>query len=155
MCCGALRSATEKAKKVTQRCGEVFRYAIVTGRAEYNPALDLTSAMQRHESNHFPFLTPKELHDFFNALLGYSESALVVLASRLLIIIGLRPGELSGAFWDEIYIIMAVWEIPASPMKKHRSRVVQLSRQALTLILQIQELSGNYPLMFLGRTTRE
>ncbi len=32
------RGATEKAKKVRQRCGEVFRYAIVTGRAEYNPA---------------------------------------------------------------------------------------------------------------------
>lgn len=111
--------------------------------------------MQRHESNHFPFLTPKELHDFFNALLGYSESALVVLASRLLIIIGLRPGELRGASGDEINIIMAVWEIPASPMKMRRSRVVPLSRQALTLIRQIQELSGNYPLMFPGRTTRE
>ena len=44
------RGATEKAKKVRQRCGEVFRYAIVTGRAEYNPAPDLTSAMQGHES---------------------------------------------------------------------------------------------------------
>lgn len=43
------RGATEKAKKVRQRCGEVFRYAIVTGRAEYNPAPDLTSAMQGHE----------------------------------------------------------------------------------------------------------
>ena len=90
--------------------------------------------MQRHESNHFPFLAPKELHDFFNALLGYSESALVILAIRLLIIIGLRPGELRGAFWDEIKIIMAVWVIPASPMKMRRSRVVSLSRQTLTLI---------------------
>src|SRR5471030_167680 len=72
------RGATEKAKKVRQRCGEVFRYAIVTGRAEYNPAPDLTSAMQGHESNHYPFLTPKELPDFFKALDAYSGSALVV-----------------------------------------------------------------------------
>lgn len=49
------RGATEKAKKVRQRCGEVFRYAIVTGRAEYNPAPDLTSAMQGHESTHSRF----------------------------------------------------------------------------------------------------
>lgn len=79
------RGATEKARKVRQCCGEVFRYAIVTGRAEYNPAPDLTSAMQGHESNHFPFLTPKELPDFFNALSGYSGSELVVFAARCVI----------------------------------------------------------------------
>lgn len=87
------RGATEKAKKVRQRCGEVFRYAIVTGRAEYNPAPDLTSAMQGHESNHYPFLTAKELPDFFKALSSYSGSALVVMAARLLIITGLRRGN--------------------------------------------------------------
>lgn len=145
------RGATEKAKKVRQRCGEVFRYAIVTGRAEYNPAPDLTSAMQGHESNHYPFLTPKELPDFFKALSGYTGSALVVLAARLLIITGLRTGELRGAFWDEINISKAVWEIPASRMKMRRPHVVPLSGQALTLIGQLQELTGNYPLMFPGR----
>lgn len=145
------RGATEKAKKVRQRCGEVFCYAIVTNRAEYNPAPDLTSAMQGHESNHYPFLTPKELPDFFKALSGYTGSALVVLAARLLIITGLRTGELRGAFWDEINIRKAVWEIPASRMKLRRPHVVPLSRQALTLIGQLQELTGNYPLMFPGR----
>lgn len=145
------RGATEKAKKVRQRCGEVFRYAIITGRAEYNPAPDLTNGMQGHESNHYPFLTQKELPDFFKALSGYTGSALVVLAARLLIITGLRTGELRGAFWDEIKISKAVWEIPASRMKMRRPHVVPLSRQALTLIGQLQELTGNYPLMFPGR----
>nr|WP_323869991.1 integrase arm-type DNA-binding domain-containing protein [Xenorhabdus sp. CUL] len=37
------RGATEKLKKVRQRCGEVWKYAIITGRAEYNPAPDLAS----------------------------------------------------------------------------------------------------------------
>lgn len=145
------RGATEKARKVRQRFGKVFRYAIVTGRAEYNPVPDLASAMQGHESNYFPFLTPKELLDFFNALSGYSGCELVVLAVRLLIITGLRPGELRGAFWDEINISKAVWEIPASRMKMRRPHVVPLSRQALTLIGQIQELTGNYPHVFPGR----
>ena len=35
------RGALEKLRKVRQRCGEVFRYAIITGKAEYNPAPDL------------------------------------------------------------------------------------------------------------------
>ncbi|WP_275429978.1 tyrosine-type recombinase/integrase, partial [Serratia marcescens] len=88
------------AKKVRQRCGEVFRYAIVTGRAEYNPAPDLTSAMQGHESSHYPFLNAPELPSFFEALSRYSGSELVVLAARLLIITGLRTGELRGATWQ-------------------------------------------------------
>ena len=145
------RGATEKAKKVRQRCGEVFRYAIVTGRAEYNPAPDLTSAMQGHESNHYPFLTAKELPDFFKALSSYSGSALVVMAARLLIITGLRTGELRGALWDEIDFNKAIWEIPASRMKMRRPHIVPLSDQALSLIGKIREITGNYPLMFPGR----
>ena len=145
------RGATEKAKKVRQRCGEVFRYAIVTGRAEYNPAPDLTSAMQGHESNHYPFLTAKELPDFFKALSSYSGSALVVMAARLLIITGLRTGELRGALWDEIDFNKAIWEIPASRMKMRRPHIVPLSEQALSLIGKIREITGNYPLMFPGR----
>ena len=145
------RGATEKAKKVRQRCGEVFRYAIVTGRAEYNPAPDLTSAMQVHDSNHYPFLTAKELPDFFKALSSYSGSALVVMAARLLIITGLRTGELRGALWDEIDFNKAIWEIPASRMKMRRPHIVPLSEQALSLIGKIREITGNYPLMFPGR----
>ena len=145
------RGATEKAKKVRQRCGEVFRYAIVTGRAEYNPAPDLTSAMQGHESNYYPFLTTKELPDFFKALSSYSGSALVVMAARLLIITGLRTGELRGALWDEIDFNKAIWEIPASRMKMRRPHIVPLSEQALSLIGKIREITGNYPLMFPGR----
>ncbi|MDZ4034461.1 tyrosine-type recombinase/integrase [Kluyvera ascorbata] len=145
------RGATEKAKKVRQRCGEVFRYAIVTGRAEYNPAPDLTSAMQGHESNHYPFLNAPELPAFFEALSRYSGSELVVLAARLLIITGLRTGELRGASWQEIDDYAAVWEIPAERMKMRRPHIVPLSQQALSIIARIREITGRYPLMFPGR----
>jgi integrase len=145
------RGATEKAKKVRQRCGEVFRYAIVTGRAEYNPAPDLTSAMQGHESNHYPFLNAPELPAFFEALSRYSGSELVVLAARLLIITGLRTGELRGASWQEIDEQAAVWEIPAERMKMRRPHIVPLSQQTLTIIARIREMTGRYSLIFPGR----
>ncbi|HEB4875613.1 TPA: tyrosine-type recombinase/integrase [Kluyvera ascorbata F0526] len=145
------RGATEKAKKVRQRCGEVFRYAIVTGRAEYNPAPDLTSAMQGHESNHYPFLNAPELPAFFESLARYSGSELVVLAARLLIITGLRTGELRGASWQEIDEQAAVWEVPAERMKMRRPHIVPLSQQALSIIARIREITGRYPLMFPGR----
>lgn len=147
------RGATEKAKKVRQRCSEVFRYAIVTGRAEYNPAADLTSAMSGHESKHYPFLTVEELPDFFKALAGYTGSPLVVLAARLLILTGVRTGELRGAFWSEFDFEKAVWEIPAERMKMKRPHLVPLSTQALEIVQQLKVMSGQYPLVFLGGMT--
>ncbi|MDL0055229.1 tyrosine-type recombinase/integrase [Enterobacter kobei] len=145
------RGATEKARKVRQRCSEVFRYAIVTGRAEYNPAADLTSAMSGHESKHYPFLTVEELPDFFKALAGYTGSPLVVLAARLLILTGVRTGELRGAFWSEFDLEKAVWEIPAERMKMKRPHLVPLSTQALEIVQQLKVMSGQYPLVFPGR----
>ncbi|UMB75931.1 tyrosine-type recombinase/integrase [Dickeya fangzhongdai] len=145
------RGATEKAKKVRQRCSEVFRYAIVTGRAEYNPAADLTSAMSGHESKHYPFLTVEELPDFFKALSSYTGSPLIVLAARLLILTGVRTGELRGAFWSEFDLEKAVWEIPAERMKMKRPHLVPLSTQALEIVQQLKVMSGQYPLMFPGR----
>ncbi|HAW8463960.1 TPA: tyrosine-type recombinase/integrase [Escherichia coli] len=145
------RGATEKAKKVRQRCSEVFRYAIVTGRAEYNPAADLTSAMSGHESKHYPFLTVEELPDFFKALAGYTGSPLVVLAARLLILTGVRTGELRGAFWSEFDLEKAVWEIPSERMKMKRPHLVPLSTQALEIVQQLKVMSGQYPLVFPGR----
>ncbi len=74
------RGALEKMRKVRQRCSEVFRYAIATGRAEFNPAADLSSALEVHQSNHFPFLKADELPDFLRALDSYTGVGL----SRLL-----------------------------------------------------------------------
>lgn len=145
------RGATEKAKKVRQRCGEVFRYAIVTGRAEYNPAPDLTCAMRGHESTHYPFLSVDELPDFFNALSGYTGSPLVVLAARLLIITGVRTGELRAALWSEFNLDKAIWEIPAQRMKMRRPHIVPLSIQAIAILKTLQVMTGNYPLVFPGR----
>lgn len=146
-----LRGATEKAKKVRQRCGEVFRYAIVTGRAIYNPAPDLASAMQGHEAAHYPFLKADELPDFFAALNAYTGSPVVVLGAYLLILTGLRTGELRAAEWNEINFKNAVWEIPKERMKMRRAHIIPLSKQVLKSLLKLKELTGSYPLMFPGR----
>lgn len=50
------RGALEKTRKVRQRCGEVYRYAIITGRAEYNPAPDLAIALAVPSKNIIIFI---------------------------------------------------------------------------------------------------
>lgn len=145
------RGALEKMRKVRQRCSEVFRYAIATGRAEFNPAADLSSALEVHQSNHFPFLKADELPDFLRALDGYTGSRLVLIATKLLMITGVRTIELRAAMWSEFDLDNAIWEIPAERMKMRRSHLVPLSTQALDLLNELKIMTGNYRYVFPGR----
>ncbi|USR59268.1 tyrosine-type recombinase/integrase [Lelliottia amnigena] len=145
------RGALEKMRKVRQRCSEVFRYAIATGRAEFNPAADLSSALDVHQSNHFPFLKADEIPDFLRALNCYTGSRLVQIATKLLMITGVRTIELRAALWSEFDLDNAIWEIPAERMKMRRAHLVPLSTQALDLLSEIKTMTGNYSYVFPGR----
>ena len=145
------RGALEKMRKVRQRCSEVFRYAIATGRAEFNPAADLSSALNVHQSNHFPFLKANEIPDFLRALNGYTGSRLVLIATKLLMITGVRTIELRAALWSEFDLDNAIWEIPAERMKMRRSHLVPLSTQALDLLNELKMMTGKYSYVFPGR----
>ncbi|EOW6770380.1 tyrosine-type recombinase/integrase [Cronobacter muytjensii] len=145
------RGALEKMRKVRQRCSEVFRYAIATGRAEFNPAADLSSALEVHQSNHFPFLKADEIPDFLRALNGYTGSRLVLIATKLLMITGVRTIELRAALWSEFDLSNAIWEIPAERMKMRRPHLVPLSTQALDLLEELKIMTGNYRYVFPGR----
>lgn len=145
------RGALEKMRKVRQRCSEVFRYAIATGRAEFNPAADLSSALDVHQSNHFPFLKADEIPDFLRALDGYTGSRLVLIATKLLMITGVRTIELRAALWSEFDLDNAIWEIPAERMKMRRAHLVPLSTQALDLLNELKSMTGNYRYVFPGR----
>lgn len=145
------RGALEKMRKVRQRCSEVFRYAIATGRAEFNPAADLSSALDVHQSNHFPFLKADEIPDFLRALDGYTGSRLVLIATKLLMITGVRTIELRAALWSEFDLDNGIWEIPAERMKMRRAHLVPLSTQALDLLNELKIMTGNYRYVFPGR----
>ncbi|OPJ98280.1 integrase [Serratia marcescens] len=145
------RGALEKMRKVRQRCSEVFRYAIATGRAEFNPAADLSSALEVHQSNHFPFLKADEIPDFLRALDSYTGSRVVQIATKLLMITGVRTIELRAALWSEFDLDNAIWEIPAERMKMRRAHLVPLSTQALHLLNELKVVTGNYRYVFPGR----
>ncbi|MBI0276741.1 tyrosine-type recombinase/integrase [Hafnia alvei] len=145
------RGANELATKVRRRCGEVYAYAIVTGRAKYNPARDLATAMQRFQRGHYPSLDTSELPTFLTALDTTPGNIMVNFAVRLLMLTGLRPGELRKGEWREVDFDNALWEIPAERMKARRPHLVPLSTQAIELLRSVHAISGSYGLMFPGR----
>lgn len=145
------RGATEKARKVRQRCGEVWKYAIVTGRAGYNPAPDLASALVVHEKEHYAFLMKDELPDFLRTLETYSGSILVKIAMKLTMLTGVRPGELRKAEWSEFDFEKRLWHIPKERMKMGRPHMVPLSNQVIDLLNQLRPITSIHSLLFPGR----
>lgn len=145
------RGATEKLRKIRQRCGEVFRYAIITGRAEYNPAPDLVSAFAPHKKEHYAFLKADELPEFFRVFNTYTGSLIVKLAMKLLILTGVRPGELRQAEWCEVDFENRLWEVPKERMKMRRPHCVPLSEQAVNILKQLKLITGKYQFIFPGR----
>lgn len=145
------RGALEKMRKVRQRCSEVYRYAIITGRTEYNPAQDLAGALTPPTKHHFPFLKATELPDFLYDLGGYTGSVITKSATYFIMYTAVRTQELRFARWQDIDLDNALWEIPAEHMKMRRPHVVPLSHQAVTLLRQLKPLTGHHPLVFIGR----
>ncbi|MBD2812262.1 tyrosine-type recombinase/integrase [Xenorhabdus sp. Vera] len=145
------RGVTGKLKSVRQHCGEVWKYAVITGRAEYNPAPDLASAFVPHKSESYAHLTADELPEFLRLIDKYTGRLIVRIALRILILTGVRPGELRKAEWSEIDLDKAIWEISAEKMKMRRAHIVPLSEQVINLLKQIQSISGNYQHVFPSR----
>ncbi|MGR4051301.1 tyrosine-type recombinase/integrase [Kosakonia cowanii] len=148
------RGALEKMRKVRQRCGEVFRYAIVTGRAEYNPAPDLATALATPKKTHFPFLTAEELPYFIKDLIGYTGSVITKTATQIIMHTGVRTQELRFARWQDIDFEKRLWEIPPEVMKMKRPHIVPLSEQVVELFQSLKPITGMYPLVFVGRNDR-
>mgnify|MGYP004506176587 FL=1 len=148
------RGALEKMRKVRQRCGEVFRHAIVTGRAEYNPAPDLATALATPKKTHFPFLTAEELPHFLKDLAGYTGSIITKTATQIIMLTGVRTQELRFARWEDINFEKRLWEIPAEVMKMKRPHIVPMSDQVMALFESLKPITGLYPLVFIGRNDR-
>ena len=135
-------------------CGEVFRYATITGRTEYNPAPDLAIALAVPKQKNHPFLSAEELPHFIRDLEAYTGSIITKNATKIIILTGVRTQELRFATWDEVDIEKGLWEIPAERMKMRRPHIVPLSTQVIDLFKQLKPITGHYPYIFIVRNNR-
>lgn len=140
----------ETSIKVLQSCGAVFRYGIVTGRCERNPALDLRGALTLPNSKPQAALSAKELPGFLKLLDDYQGHVQTKLAMQLLILTFVRSTELRAAAWDEFDLEAKepLWCIPAARMKMRSDHLIPLSHQAVRILKEMQRHSGRGTLVF-------
>lgn len=128
--------------------GEVFRYAIATGRALNDPTFSLRGALiaptVRHRS---AILDPKEVGGLLRAIDGY-DSLEVRAALQLLILFMARPGELRKAEWTEFNFEEKFWTVPKMRMKTRVEHRVPLCRQAIVILEKLNTSSGDGARLF-------
>lgn len=138
----------ETVRKTRQLCFSIFAHAVITGRAISNPANYLNRALLPPERGTNRSLGKDHLPEFLRTL--NASRSLMALATHLLMLTGLRTGELRKGEWTEVDVTNAVWEIPKERMKKRRPHLVPLSRQALAILEEIRALTAglNSPFIF-------
>ena len=150
------RDALETAHRALQNCGQVFRYAIATGRAERDPAADLRGALPPVKETHHAAITdPSAVGGLLRAIDGYGGSLITQCALRLAPLVFLRPGELRQAEWSEFDLDKGEWNISAERMKMKEAHLVPLSAQAIAILREIHALTGHGRYVFPSARTGE
>jgi integrase len=149
------RGTLDTAKRVRIICGQVFRYAVVTGRAERDITADFKGAIPPPQKKHRAAITePQKVGALLRSIDSYQGSFIVKSALKLAPLVFVRPGELRHAEWSEIDLENAEWNIPASKMKMKEPHLVPLSKQAVEILTELKKLTGAGRYAFPGRTSQ-
>lgn len=138
------RGAIDTAHRSLQKCGQIFRYAVVTGRVSHDPTTDLREALKPAPKQHYPSITdPKEVGALMRAIRGYAGGFETKCALLIGILTFVRPGELRKAEWSEFDFDHAEWRISASRMKMKELHIVPLSKQSLAVLKELYSVTGH------------
>lgn len=148
------RDVLETAHRTLATCGQIFRYAVATGRAERDPSGDLRGAIPPVKGEHFAAVTdPKKVGELLKVLEGYQGSLIVQSALALAPLVFVRPGELRTAQWADIDLANAEWRYTVS--KTNTAHVVPLAKQAVTILESVRGLTGKGPYVFPSARSRK
>ncbi|WP_363797449.1 integrase arm-type DNA-binding domain-containing protein [Lysobacter firmicutimachus] len=141
----------ETAHRAKQKAGQVFRYAIATGRAERDPTADLRGALSPVVSMPRSALTkPADVAGLLRAIWGYEGQPTTAAALKLAPLLFARPGNLRAMEWGELDLENAEWRIPAGKMKMREEHVVPLAAQAIEVLTELRPLTGKRKFVFPG-----
>ena len=143
------RGAIETAHRAKRLAGQIFRYAVATGRAERDPSVDLKDALTQPTKTHFKSITePAEVGPLMAAISNYHATPVVMAALRLSPLLFCRPGELRHLEWSEVNFAETRIELPAAKMKIKEPHIIPLASQAVEILKELQPITGRGKYVF-------
>jgi integrase len=130
-------SRPETARRVKQRVGSVFKWAMANGWRTDNPADAIGKALPKHDRSNVQHREALPYGDVRRALstVAASEAGLATkLAFEFLVLTATRSGETREAVWSEFDLAQATWTIPAARMKAKNSHRVPLPPRCLAIL---------------------
>lgn len=150
------RGHYETARRLRSTCGQVFRYAIATGRADRDVSADLRGALIVPKVTHrAAIITSTQVGVLLRAIEAYSGYPITHAALRLAPHVFVRPGELRHAEWTEFDLARKIWTIPAEKTKMRVAHKVPLSRQVIEILDELREISGSHRYLFPAQGKRD
>ena len=157
------RGALDVAHRVLTTAGQVWRYAVATGRTPRDISADIRGALKPHHGKHFAAITdPQKLGELIRVIRGYQGGPIVRAALQLAPMLFQRPGELRAAEWAEFDLDVAMWTIPAARMKRSVDgkrngdpHQVPLPTQAVEILRTLHPLTGHGTLLFHGERSHD
>jgi len=143
------RGKLETAKRLRATIGQVFRYAVATGRADADPTGALAGAIASPVVRHRAAIVgPKAYGALLRSIVSYEGSPETLAALELLALTFVRPGELRAAEWSEFDLDAALWSIPEEKMKMRRPHRVPLAPRAVAILLDLNTITGRGRFLF-------
>jgi integrase len=143
------QNKVETAHRTLQTAGQVFRYAVQTGRAVRDVTADLKGALPATTVKHMAaFTEPKDVAELLRALDAFNGTLTVQCAIKLAPLVFVRPSELRMAKWADIDLDAGTWQYLVSKTKT--DHIVPLSKQALAILHEIHPVSGHGEYVFQG-----
>lgn len=136
------RGALEKNSQSAAGCGEGFRYAFITDRAEYNPAPNLAVALTVPKKNNHPYLPEEKLHHFVRDLETYTGSIITKNTTKIVMLAVVRTQEMRFDKWDEVDLERGIKEIQAKRMKMRRPHIVPVCTQVIDRFKETNQLQA-------------
>jgi len=151
------RGANETAHRLLNLCGQIWRYALQLDKVNHNIVADISKNDVLQSYKHTPMRTitdPKRIGELMRALHNYhgeysTKWALLFMAHTFV-----RSSNIRFAEWKEIDFKKSVWVIPSHKMKTKIEHTMPLSKEAITILEEIEPYTRDSKYIFpssLGR----
>ncbi|MCG2573205.1 tyrosine-type recombinase/integrase [Acinetobacter sp. ME22] len=141
----------EQVKRIRTMCRDIYDYAKVTGRIDYNPLEGLNKFLESGKKENMAHVDKKELPPLLRAINNYPTTD-IRIGLKLLTMLFCRPSELREAQWHEFDLDEGLWNIPEERMKKRREHIIPLPTQAVHLLNELKSIRGESEYLFPSRS---
>lgn len=136
----------ETTRKVKGLLEHIFAFAMVEGHINTNPVIGVEKALKSlPRVNHQRHLPAGRMNELLQKIKNDTGNPIVRLGFQLLIYTNVRTMDVRRMEWKDVDLEKKIWSIPAAKMKMQRPHTVLLNKQAISVLKDLKQLTGQTP----------